>query len=213
MFYSHYLGIVGELGKSSEHMQLALELDPMNPFVHALSAIQLVMLDEFERAVEVSQRVLDENPGFGFGYGTLSLAHHYLGNEAEAFAAFANFLEQVAGEPDAAAMARGLYSELGYSEASLELARLMVEQTRIGQISPSTIATLYENGGNVEKAIDWYEIAFRNGDPDAPYTGVLSKTPEINAHPRFQQLLRDMKLYYWADEFAGRYGGNRQAGQ
>ena len=202
MFYSHYLGIVGELGKSSEHMQFALELDPMNPFVHALSAAQLVMLGEFERAAEVAQRILDENPGFGFGYGTLSLAHHYLGNEEQSFAAFADFLEQVVGEPEIAAIARGLHVELGYRQASLELAEFMLEQTPYGQISPSTIATLYENGGDVEKAIDWYEIAFRNGDPDAPYIGVLSKTPEINAHPRFQQLLRDMKLYYWADKYA-----------
>lgn len=201
MFYSHYLGIVGELEKSSEHMQLALELDPMNPFVHALAGAQLVMLGEFERAVEVAQRVLDENPGFGFGYGTLSLAHHYLGNEDVAFAAFADFLEHVVGMPEVATKARELYARLGYRDATLELAQLMIEQTPIAQISPTTIATLYENGGDVEKAIDWYETAFRNFDPDSPYTGVLSKTPEINAHPRFQQLLRDMKLYHWADKY------------
>lgn len=205
MFYSHYLGIVGELEKSSEHMQLALELDPMNPFVHGLYAMQLVMLEEFEEAADVAQRVLDENPGFGFGYVTLLLAHHYLGNETEAHTAFADFLEQVAGEPEVAAMARGAYARLGYREASLELAGLMIEQTPIGQMSPSTIATLYENGGDIEKAIDWYEIAFRNFDPDAPYNGVLSKTPAINAHPRFQQLMRDMKLYHWADKYSDQH--------
>ena len=213
MFYSHYLGIVGELEKSSKHMQLALELDPMSPFVHGLHSAQLVMLEEFQEAADVAQRVLDENPGFGFGYGTLFLAHHYLGNEDEAFAALADILEHLGGKPELAAMARGVYTRLGYSEALLELARYITEQTEFGYVSPVTVASLYDHGGDVEKAIEWYEITFRSFDPDTPYIGVLSKTPEINAHPRFHRLLRDVKLYYWADEFAGRYGGNRQAGQ
>ena len=209
MFYSHYLGIVGDLDNSTKHMALALQLDPMNPFVHALSAIQLLMLDEFEEAAIVAQRVLDENPGFGFGYVTLFAAHHYLGNHDEAVAAFAGILENVAGSQELAGMANAVYANMGYRDAMLELAGMMAEQSKTGYVPPITIATLYDQGGDVEKAIDWYEIAFQNFDPDAPYTGVLSKTLEINAHPRFQQLLRDMKLYYWADEFAGRHGGNR----
>jgi hypothetical protein len=32
--------------------------------------------------------------------------------------------------------------------------------------------------------------------------GALSKIAEINAHPRYQQLLRDMKLDFWADKFS-----------
>ncbi len=208
MFFSHYLGIVGELEKSSEHMQLALELDPMNPFVHALAAIQLVMLNDYEEATAVAQRVLDENPGFGFGYVTLNLAHHYLGNEEEAFAAFTGVIEHVAGEADLVPMLRDVHDQLGYRGAMLEIAGMLAEQSKVEYVPPMTIAGLYDHGGDIESAIDWYQTAFRNFDPDAPYIGVNSKTPEINSNPRFQQLLRDMKLYHWADKYADQYAGS-----
>ena len=208
MFYSHYLGIVGELEKSSKHMQLALELDPMNPFVQALSAIQLAMLDEFEQSVVVTQRVLEENPDLGFGYITLFMGHHYLGEQDEAFTAFAGMLEHVAGQPEFAAVALDIYGNVGYREALLQIAGVMVEQSKSEYVPPMSIASLYDLAGDIEQAIDWYETAFREYDPDGPYIGVMAKTPEISAHPRFQQLLRDMKLYHWADKYGGQHASS-----
>lgn len=205
MFFSHYLGVLGELDASSEHMRIALELDPMNPFVKALSGIQLVMIDQFEDAVLVSDQVLQSTPGFGFGYVTLFLAHHYLGNKEASLRAFANFLRHTFGKPDAADIVEALYAELGYEQALLQFADILIEQSKSEHVPPMTIGSLYEHGGDVERAIDWYEIAYQRSDPDAPYIGVNSKTPEINAHPRFQQLLRDMQLDYWADNYARDY--------
>ena len=69
-------------------------------------------------------------------------------------------------------------------------------------MKPTDIAVLYEYAGEIEKAIDWFEISYRRKDPDAPYLGVLIKNPAINAHPRYQKLLRDLKLDYWADKFS-----------
>ncbi len=61
---------------------------------------------------------------------------------------------------------------------------------------------LYEQAGNIEKAVDWFELAFERGGPDAPYMGVLPKEPLVLANPRFVDLLRRMKLDYWADKYA-----------
>jgi len=202
MFFSHYLGIVGELEKSSEHMQRALELDPMNPFVHALSGIQLVMIDEYEEAVRVANRVLEETPGFGFGYGTLFAAHQFLGNKDASFRAFADMMRFTLGKPETADVAEAMYAEFDHEEAMRRIADMLVELSETEHVPPITIGFLYENGGDFERAIDWFEKAHRDYDPDAPYLGVTSKIEEINAHRRFQQLLRDMKLYYWADKYA-----------
>ena len=207
MFYSHYLGIVGELEKSSEHMRLALELDPMNPFVHALSGIQLIMIDDYEEAVRVAERVLEETPGFGFGYVTLAAAHQFMGNAEESFRAFADTLRFTLGKPAIADRAVAIYAEHDHDTAMRQIAEMLVELSETEHIPPITIGTVYESGGDYESAIDWYEIGYRNFDPDAPYFGVLSKLPGINGHPRFLQLLRDMKLYYWADKFADQYAG------
>jgi TolB-like protein len=43
IFYSHYRSIVGRVEEGTAQMQLALELDPLNPFIRVLSAVQLFM--------------------------------------------------------------------------------------------------------------------------------------------------------------------------
>jgi len=62
----------------------------------------------------------------------------------------------------------------------------------------------YHSLGEHEKAVAAAADFFRytRGDPDAPYMGALPKIPGINASPRYQKLLRDMQLDYWADKFS-----------
>jgi hypothetical protein len=57
---------------------------------------------------------------------------------------------------------------------------------------------MFEQAGEIEKAIDWYEIGVARYDPDAPYLPVVSKNAELNSNPRFIKLLMKMKHYYWA---------------
>ena len=56
---------------------------------------------------------------------------------------------------------------------------------------------LFEQAGRVEQAIDWYRIAFETYDPTAAYMGVIVKSTTIRSHPKFIQLLRDMRLDHW----------------
>ena len=69
-------------------------------------------------------------------------------------------------------------------------------------VSPTIIALLYRQVGEVEKTIDWFEIAYRKRSPGAPYMGVLTKSPAVHSNPRFIKLLRDMKLDYWANKYS-----------
>jgi len=206
LFYSHYLGIVGELEKSSEHMRSALELDPMNPFVRGLSGVQLLMIKEYEKAIKVAEEVLQSSPGIGFGYGTLSMAHHYLGNKGQALQAESDNFRYMLGRPESADELESLYPELGYEASMIRLADSLVVQRQTGHVGAGIIATLYDYGGDHEQAIDWIEIVFEEQGPSAPYHGVLMHTAEIAGHPRFQKILRDYKLDYWADEYERQYG-------
>jgi tetratricopeptide (TPR) repeat protein len=202
MFYSHYLGIVGRMEESAAQMQLALQLDPLNPFVHGLHAVQLVMSDDFEGALEVVEDVMASTPGFGFGHGTMWQAYNLLGDHDRAIRSAANFFRQTRGNPTAAEALEAIYDGTNYSAALIHAAEVLTEHAKEVHVPPTDIGVLYERAGEIEKAIDWFEISYRERDPDAPYMGALSKIPELNAHPRYQQLLRDMKLDYWANRFS-----------
>jgi tetratricopeptide (TPR) repeat protein len=199
MFYSHFLGIIGELEKSTYHIETAVALDPLNPFLRGLYSIQLVMVNQYEDAITEAEAALGAAPGYAFGYTTLILAHDTLGNHDEAVEAFANKMRFVGGNPEAAQMLEAMYAQLGYEGAMLQMANAL-EQASVSNYIPSMrIAVLYEQGGDYEKAMKWYESALDLRDPNVPYVGVNVKNPEMQRHPRFKELLLELGLDYWAE--------------
>ena len=142
-------------------------------------------------------RALESTPGAAFGYVTISLANHELGNEEEAIDAYADMLEYVGGNPEGAAAIRSMYREMGYAPAQIAFAQQLEMLRGTVHIPPVLVGSLYYNAGDVENAIRWFRIAFEQGDPDAPYLGVNIKDPAIQSHPDFIALLRDIGLDYW----------------
>ena len=64
------------------------------------------------------------------------------------------------------------------------------------------IGFLYAQASDVDKAIDWFEKAYEDHDPKAPYMAVMVKPAAVLSNPRFIELLREMKLDYWADRYS-----------
>ena len=211
MFYSHYLGIVGDLAASTSHMRRALELDPLNPFVLGLYSIQLYMTGDYERAVRAAEASLDA-PGVAFGYITIWIANAALGNELESVEGLAGMLRHIAGKPEVALLVKPMYYAVGYEDLMRNFAGKMEEAARDEYVPPMTIAAFYGFAGDVENAVAWLRRAFEKGDPDSPYIGVNIKDPAIQAHPEYQALLREMRLDHWADEYSRRHGPANPAG-
>ena len=203
MFYSHYLAIVGRFEESIEQMELALELDPLNPFVRGIYGAQLYLVGDFDEAARVSEEVLASSPGFGFSHEILWYAYHYLGEQDKSIESAANFLRYTQGNPAAADVLETAYDGTNYADALIYTAGSLEEHSRTRNVSPSIIGIFYEQAGEYEEAIAWFEIAHRERDPDAPYTGVRSRKPAMSANPRFQKLLRDLKLDYWVGYYSG----------
>ena len=201
MFYSHFLTLTGDFEGGWEQMRLALELDPFNPFVQALHGAQLLQSDRYEEAVEVTERVLASNPGFGFGHHILWFGYHGLGDHDKAIAAAIQvFL--VNGYPDIANLLEESYAEGDYVGALLRVGAAVEEHAENLEYLQVFLSRLYEYAGEVEKAIDWWEATVRAGDTGAPYIAVETKSEAIRRHPRFIALLREMNLDYWADKFS-----------
>ena len=198
MFYSHFLGITGDLEKSTEHIERAVELDPHNPFVIGLYSVQLVMRDEYEKAIEAAEKALGMAPGYAFSYFTLIMAHDALGHESDAILALANTMRHILGIPDAADLVEAAYQSDGFESANLQLAEYLKVDWETRLVSPGSISLAYEFGGDYESAIDWLEIFVDTYDPNAPYIGVNVKRTAMREHPRYKALVKRMGLDYWA---------------
>jgi len=203
LLYSHLLTLTGRIEEGTEQMRLAVELDPLNPFVRALHGVQLLMADDLQGAIRVTEEVLASTPGFGFGHWTLVDAYHYLGEKDKVIAAVADAIRVFKG-PEGALALEAVYVESGYVAAWLSRAPALEEAYRTDGLftSPWLIGKYYELAGEAEKAIDWYELGYQIRGPGVPYLGANTKTPAIQSNPRFIKLLRDIKLDYWADKYS-----------
>ena len=202
MFYSHYLTLVGRVEEGTEQMRLALELDPLNPFVQGLHGAQLMMRDHFREAVKVLEDVFASTPGFGFGYGVIWPGYYALGERDKAIAAGVNHFRITRGNPTGALALEEAYVDGNYYGALLHAASVLENHSESSHVPPMDIGLLYADAGEVDKAIDWFEKAYRDHDPEAPYMGVIVKPKAVLSNPRFIALLRDMKLNYWADKYS-----------
>lgn len=201
LLYSHLLTLTGRIEEGTEQMRLALELDPLNPFVQGLHGAQLALADDLQGAVRVTEEVLASTPGFGFGYATLVRAYHFLGEKDKAIAAAAEE-HRVFNDPEAAMVLESTYAESGYVAAWLSNAQGFEEVYRTDGLLALGVGNSYEFAGEVEKAIDWFELGYQTAGPNLPYLGAKVKTAAIQSNPRFIKLLRDMKLDYWADKYS-----------
>jgi TolB-like protein len=201
MFYSHYLTLLGHIEAGSEQMRLALELDPLNPFVQSLHGVQLYMAGDPRGCIRVIEEVMASTPGFGFGHGVLASAYHDLGEQDKAIAALSNEL-RIIGFPEGAQLLNSAYAESGYSHAMIRVAEALEERSRTIHVGPLSIGGYYEFAGEFEKAIDWYRTGFRITGPSVPYLGALTQLSAIRFNPRFIKLLRDAGLDFWADKYS-----------
>ena len=141
-------------------------------------------------------------PGFGFSHEILWYSYHYLGELDKSVESAVNFLRRTQGNPAAADALESAYDGTNYAEALIFTAGVLEEQSRNRNVAPTTIGIFYEHAGEYEKAIAWFEIAYRERDPDTPYTGARSRKPAMSANPRFQELLRDLNLDYWVGYYS-----------
>lgn len=197
IFFAHYLGIVGELGKSTEHAQRAVELDPLNPFMIGLYAVQLLMRQEYERAIETAERALAMAPGYNFGRGAIWKAKLGLGRREDAVQSMATMMRSNGNAEYAAFLEETLQRE-GPQAAVLQLAEHLVASTEPGSKQPVRLGMLFMVGEDYDSALDWFEVAVQAYDPNVPYIGVIKLPAELRASPRFPDLMERMGLDHWA---------------
>jgi len=190
-YYSHFLAIMGCADAAIPHIELALDLDPFNALFHSLYAGILNYHRRYEDAVAAARTALAMQPDAPVAREQLNLALTAQGMHDEKLAAqrerFAHDSELVA------ALERGL-EEAGYEGAQRRIADVLAARyDKPGGVRARTIARLYFDAGDKDLAIDWFEKAYEEHDPNLPYIGRPFWNP-LRSDPRFQDLLRKMNL-------------------
>ena len=191
--FSHLLSITRRPEEAIAQIRRALELDPLNALSRGFYAMVLMHARRYDDAIALLLETLKTSPNDLISLSTLRSAYHMKGMHQEALeiwrASYAARGDQEAEE----ALARG-FAEGGYGGALQRVAEMLVARSRTAYVPSWQIGTLYTRAGRKDEALEWLKKAYEAHDPNMPYLAVDPIFDILRDDPRFQDLLRRMRL-------------------
>jgi DNA-binding winged helix-turn-helix (wHTH) protein/TolB-like protein/Tfp pilus assembly protein PilF len=192
--YGQLLSNTGRDAEAAEQGRLARELDPLSPFVIAVSAGLLNGVHRDEEARAILNKALEIDPDFWIAHGMLGGAALGAKNYPVAIAEFTRSLEHSDGSLQAV-------SVLGYAKAlagDRAGAQVLLDQLlrQVGQryVPATAVATIYVGLGDDEQAIKWIARGYEQRDPRMTYLNVRGRWNPLRADPRFAAIMQRMKF-------------------
>ena len=193
IYYSHFLNYMGRPKEAALQADRAVELDPLNTLVQGIYAMYLMQARRYDDAILVLRKILDKEPNDAIALSTLRTAYHMKGMFKEALEIWKASYEAKGDQEAVEALERG-FAEAGYRGALRRVAEMLVERSRTRYVTPWQIATLHTRAGMNKEALDWLEKAYEAHDQNMPYISVDPIFDGLRNEPRFQDILRRMKL-------------------
>ena len=177
---------------------MAVELDPMNPLVLALSA----MVDEqgrIQQSLEKSKKALDIEPDHSFALNAYAEAA-YLNGEYES-SIEAELKVWPALDEKARKAVIAVFHDKGYVAAVRSMITFLEEYASTNYLGPFEMGYLYFLVGDLDKSIDYYVKAYEIHDPMMPYiTLSIGGFDDIKDDPRIKSIVEEMNLPFEAPE-------------
>ncbi|MFH1763370.1 MAG: protein kinase [Gemmatimonadota bacterium] len=198
-YYAHFLCVMGLPEDALPFAERSLVLDPFSALYQALFGMTLVFNRRYDEAIVAATAAREIDPTVPVdarqsAYIASGMREEQLTNQRE----------RIADDPErVAALERGL-AEGGYEGAQLAIADLLASQygrEGYGSFRAWGIGLRYLDGGDLDRAMDWFERAVEAKDPNMPYIG-LPTFDAIRAHPRYPGLIRRMNF---PEEVIARY--------
>jgi TolB-like protein/DNA-binding winged helix-turn-helix (wHTH) protein/Tfp pilus assembly protein PilF len=187
-----YYATVGRLDDAERETKLALALDPVSRAAYRnLSWIYLAG-GHYPEAEKTIKTCVELDPNFPTANASLRFLYDHQKMYDLAVSAMRDEA-RVDKEYALAENVETIYHKSGYEHAKQYYLAAKIDKAVHEKSTAFFIATLYANMGNTTKALDYLEQAYRRRE------GInrLKVTPEfaaLRSEPRFQQLLKNMKL-------------------
>ena len=148
---------------------------------------------DFDHAIEQYKLVLAIDPNFAEAHRQLAEAYWEKGRFDESVAEM-NRRYELIGRNDEVPLLEQAYSSSGLKGFWQKRLQLLLERSKHTYMSPSGVAFNYAKLSEKSRALDWLERAYREHDHDLVYLEVDPVWDSLRAEPRFQALLKRMRL-------------------
>jgi tetratricopeptide (TPR) repeat protein len=187
-WHSHALCAAARFAESLGACRKIVELDPLNPLMHAHVAWHHYMARDYAEALTQSERVLRMEPAFHWGSFFAGWALERLGRGSEAVAAARDAVRSSSNSP---VMLAGLAHVLAAVEEKREAVRIIRELERVRAdkgLFAYEIAVVHAALRDPDEAFIWLSLALRERSGWIAYLAVDPRLEILRSDPRFAAL-------------------------
>jgi serine/threonine-protein kinase len=187
-WYSHAACAAARFPDSLAACRRIVELDPLNPLMHAHVAWHHYMARDFAESLTQSERVVRMEPSFHWGHFFAGWSHERLGRPKEAIR---SLQEAVRCSSNSPVMLAGLGHAFGVVQDRREARRILAELERIREdkgLFAYEIGLIHAALGENDAAFEWFSRAVRERSGWIAYLHVDPRLDALRADRRFQQL-------------------------
>ena len=188
-WHSHALCAAGRFPESLAACRQIVELDPLNPLMHAHVAWHYYVARSYADALTQAEQVVRMEPGFHWGHFFAGWALERLGRGAEAVATLKDAVRFSSNSP---VMLAGLGHALAASQDRKEALRVGRELERLRGdkgLFAYEIGLIHGTLGDEEKAFMWLKRAVQERSGWIAYLRVDPRLDMLHDDPRFDNLL------------------------
>jgi TolB-like protein/Tfp pilus assembly protein PilF/predicted Ser/Thr protein kinase len=191
-FYSGSLLRMKRPEEAMTQIQRAIELDPLNPSIQALYCQRLGMVRRYDEAIVQCRNALRIAPDSSVALTGLGKALHHSGRYKEVLDLERMRAVRRGDRELDEALTLG-YAEGGY-QAAMRRAGDVLAARPTRDRNEMAIARFFLRAGENGRALDLLERGYEAHDPNLPSISVDPDVDPLRGDPRFQDLLRRLKL-------------------
>jgi len=193
IYYASLLQILKRYDEALFHLQMSVELDPMNPLILTLSANMDCNDNRLQVAMEKNKRALEIDPKNYFALNLSEEIAYANGNHENSIEKLLIVRPEL--DEQARQAIKSSFQDEGYTTALDTMLTYMEEYARTNYTGYFQMATYYLRIGNLEKAIECHIKGYEMHDPNMPYfTQSFYGFDKIKDDPRIIAIVEKMGL-------------------
>jgi TolB-like protein/DNA-binding winged helix-turn-helix (wHTH) protein len=188
------LAVVGKLDAATAEMRRAVELDPLWLLPSADLCMLMYFARQYEPAIAECRKALEMDPGFPPALYYLGGINESMGRYEEAFRNFQRLYAAAKVNPGFLAAGEEAFAAGGWEGVSKKWLELQLEARRKFPLPAFSVAISYARVGDKDAALEWLEKACEERHFEVVFLKVSPKFDPLRSDPRFERLLRRMRL-------------------
>ena len=188
------LAMLGRLDEALPELETALELDPLSAITHELRGFIYLLKREYEEAIRRYREILEFDPSAYRAYAAIGRALSLQGKYAEALAMLEQARAIEDGVPSILAAMGQIFGLSGDRASARGVLARLEARARERHIPSTCFAIVHLGQGEKDRALDWLEHGCEQRELSLASIGVHPVYDELRGEPRFQALLKRLRL-------------------